>query len=111
MPTVKNLDQPADLSEKGAKAHRVLVQYLKLKDLTDTGGGKAFRSPKEWAERGETYGKDSHLIVVYDGGEHRDAFALDNTAYDTVEAMQQQLATVGCFFEECTTWYGAVYSI
>ena len=108
---MENLEQPADLSEKGIKAHRVLVQYLKLQGLTDTGGCTAFRSPKEWAERGETYGKDSHLIVVYDGGDHRAAFTLDGTQYATVEAMQQQLATVGCFFEECTGWYGAVYSL
>jgi len=108
---MENLERPEDLNEQGAKAHRVLVQFLKLKGLTYTGGCKAFYSPKEWAERDEKYGKDSHLIVVYDGGEHRDAFALDNTAYDTVEAMQNQLAAVGLFFEECTGWYGAVYSI
>ena len=113
-PSEKALDdyaQPSGLDAKGVLAYQIIMRFLKRYDATYSGGAKVFYSPKEWAERGETYGKDSHLIVVYDGGDHRQAFTLDGTAYATVEAMQQQLASVGCFFEECTGWYGAVYSL
>lgn len=124
----RDLDMPAGLDEKGQQAYRIIVEYLKAHELTDTGGCKAFYAPADWRVRGEQYGHKSVLVVVYDGGDLRPVFSMD-AAYDfdcmTVaehggrpanykpyslyESLQDKLGEVGLHFEECTSWYCAVY--
>ncbi len=122
-----NLAMPEGLSDAGRRAHEIIVAYLQAHELTNTGGCKAFYSPAEWAEREESYGLTSHLVVVYDGGDMRPAFSMD-AAYDLdcavyretgkqrqpyalYEGMQEKLREAGLYFEECTRWYAAVYSV
>ncbi len=116
---------PKGLSPKARKAYETIVKFLKDREMTDTGGCKAFYSPQEWKGRGEQYGRDGILIVVYDGGDHGAAFNMDacldnaeflraeglkvKNPYETHEAMSAALSTVGCWVEECTGWYAAVY--
>ena len=102
--------EPDDLDANGKRAYEIIVKFLRDHEVTYTGGCKAFRSPAEWAARGETYWSKSCLIVVYDGGAHRSAFTLDEEDYDLCDALQEALREGGFMFEECTTWYGAVYS-
>ena len=121
------MKMPADLSERGRRAHEVIVGYLTELGRLDTGGCQAFYSPAEWIARGEGYGLRSVLVVVYDGGDHRPVFSLDAAydhdcrtfrergaeyrPYEMYEAMQKRLHDVGLYIEECTAWYGAVYPV
>ena len=121
-----DLDMPAGLDDAGRRAYEIITAYLKQHDLADTGGCKAFYSPAEWKVREEQYGTESHLVVVYDGGDMRPVFSMDaaydldcaifqetrqpRTPYALYEGMQEKLREAGLYFEECTRWYSAVYS-
>lgn len=106
----RDISKPPGLSEKGAKAHEIIVSVLQRFGATYTGGCTAFYSPKEWADRDESYGRDSHLIVVYDGGSHRAAFEPECPEETVIHtAMTKALDEIGAFIEPCTGWYGAVY--
>lgn len=100
---------PDDLSECGRKAADVIAVFLDERGLKAAGFDRIFYTPKEWRDRGEKYGLRSELIVVHDGGAHAPAFNWDYRNYDLVEQLRVRLQTVGCFAEQCTTWYSAVY--
>lgn len=100
---------PEGLDEQGKAAYEAIMEVLREEKALYTGGCTAFRSPAEWKARGERYGHESALVVIYDGGSHRPFFTLDEECYDLVEKMQAALRKHGMRFEEATTWYGAVY--
>jgi len=103
---------PEGLSEHGQRAWRVIVDALKERGLEDTGGCKVFYSPREWRERGEEYGTDSELIVVYDGADAKYLFSLDadmDMSYRNTEYMNNKLHEAGLYAGECTCWYSAIY--
>ena len=100
---------PEGLSEKGKQAAEVIVAYLKEKEALYSGGCKVFYTPKEWAERGECYGRKSLLIVVHDGGNHAGAFDMDHGQVKLFEGMQEALRKIGCYSEGCACWYSAIY--
>ena len=104
---------PGGLTETGQRAHLIILEYLQQHGLTNTVGCRAFYSPTEWTGRGEKYGALAHLIVVYDGSDMRQAFSLDAAwpTYSLYEGMQDKLCAAGLYFEECTCWYCAVYSV
>jgi hypothetical protein len=80
-----------------------------LGNAPSTGGCRTFYSPEEWTERGESYGRESCLIVVHDGGDYASAF---NYAYGDstlMEAMRGALDAAGYYAEACTSWYTAIY--
>ena len=105
-----DFQMPEGLSDAGQNAWKAIVTLLMTDDpRMSTGGCKAFRSPAEHAARGEKYGKESELVIVYDGGDHRPYFTLDAECYDLVERMNDMLRPIGLYIEECTTWYAAVY--
>jgi len=103
-----DLELPAGLSREGTKAWRTICAYLRKHDLTYTGGCKTFYSPAEWRARGEEYGRNAHLIIVYDGGAVRHAATIEGRHN---EGLIDALAAIGLFVEECTCWYAAVYDI
>jgi hypothetical protein len=107
---VSNLDKPTSLNEKGNLAYNIILNFLKKNDMTYTGGCRSFYSPQEWKSRGERYGDNSHLIVVYDGG---DLSYIFNGSYcsSKYQEMQLELRKANLYFEECTCWYSAIYSI
>jgi hypothetical protein len=105
----KDLAMPEGLSEEGKRAWKAITDLLAREDATYTGGCKGFYSPKEWTERGEEYGQGSVLVVAHDGGEHAPYFSYDCLAYEAIERMRVALEAVGCWPEQCTTWYSAVY--
>lgn len=120
-PVRDDLARPEGLSEAGSEAYDAVVAVLRKHEATRTGGCKAFYSPAEWRARGESYGTEAELVVVYDGGDLMRFFSLDacyNELYDfpaerryaTYEGMQAALEAVGLYFEECTGWYSAVYA-
>lgn len=104
----KDLDQPLGLSENGKLIHQVIVKYLHEHKLTFTGGCRAFYAPKEWEALGEKYGRGSELIVIYDGGEVREAFDSEYK-FDHEEGLRKKLNEIGYYAERCTGWYSAVY--
>ena len=110
------LAMPRGLDAKGKEAYKAIIAFLKKRGMTYTGGCKVFYSPQEWRQRGEKYGLKSKLIITYDGGDHARAFSMDHcyvtgaaSDYEPNEAMQKALKAVGCYAEECTGWYAAVY--
>lgn len=110
--STEDLARPDDLSPKGQRAHQVIMRLLEEYDLTYTGGCKAFYSPLEWKDRGESYGHTSELVVVYDGGDVQHFFTLDgSSSYTLYERMREALEAEGMYWEECTRWYCAIYSL
>jgi len=105
--------KPEGLSKTGTKAYEVIMSVLKKHDATYTGGCKSFYSPAEWKGRGEEFGLDAELIVVYDGGSLPPYFSLDHSYphYTQYEIMRQALEAEGLYFEECTGWYAAIYKL
>lgn len=73
------------------------------------GGCRAFYSPKEWAERGEEYGRESVLIICHDGGSLAPFCRYDYGDYDAIARLDAALRSVGYYVEQCTSWYSAVY--
>ncbi|MBM4574941.1 hypothetical protein GS896_25585 [Rhodococcus hoagii] len=101
---------PSDLSPLGKQAADTIHQFLVEKGLTDHGGGGAFHSPSEWADRGEEYGTNSLLVIVHDGGDHAAAFNSDYQAEDLQEELRTRLRAVNTYVEQCTSWYSAIYA-
>lgn len=107
----EDLKAPENLDEKGSLAHAAITTLLAKKRMTYTGGCKAFYSPAQWEERGEEYGRGALLIVCHDGGDLAPFFNHDYQCYASMEKMRKALERVGCFVEQCTSWYSAVYLI
>jgi len=102
---MEHLTQPQDLSPAGVLAYTAITGLIAKHGL-QTGGCKAFYSPREWFARGERYGTRSELVVVYDGGELGEVCRMDGAFYsELVEALKGQ----HLYVEECTGWYAAVY--
>jgi hypothetical protein len=122
-----DLAMPESLDDAGQRAFKIITAYLQAHGRDNTGGCKAFYAPAEWAAREEQYGTRSHLVIVYDGGAMRPVFSMDaaydldcdayqqtgkkREPYSLYEGMQAKLREAGLYFEECTRWYSAVYSI
>jgi hypothetical protein len=110
---------PQDLQGLGKEAAEIVVAYIRSQyketfgetEEPDTGGCKMFYTPKAWKERGEQYGRESLVIVVHDGGDHAPYFNWDYQCYEMIEGLNKALAKIGCFTEQCTTWYSAIYKI
>jgi hypothetical protein len=113
----RDLIMPAGLDEKGQQAYQIIVEYLNANKLTTT-ELKVFYTPAEWRERDEDYGTEARLIVVYDGATSlKRVFSMDACyesarpeGYKHYEALQAKLDEAGLYFQECTRWYGAIYS-
>jgi hypothetical protein len=105
-----DLRKPLSLDEKGNIAYDVIMNYLTKNNLLNTGGCPAFKSPEQWRERGEECCRHAHLIVVYDGGDLREAF-MEDEYYEVAEPLQAALASHGLYFEHGTNWYGGIYDI
>ena len=119
MSASKAAPAPEGLSPEGLAAYKAVVTHLRSKKVPVT--GIRFYSPSEWQERGETYGTESELVVVYESADERArmAFSMDacyqyarpgENAYARQEAMQAALGKAGgLYFQEATCWYGSVY--
>ena len=100
----KEWDIPEGLSLLGDVAAQIIRQQAVQQKLTNAGGCKVFYSPQEWRERGEQYGCESELVVVYDGSDARYLAEFN-------PGIEEVLAREGLFIECCTHWYAAVYKI
>lgn len=104
-----DLKMPEGLDADGTAAYEAIMQFLRERELTYTGGCRAFYSPDEWKERGERYGLQSVLVICHDGGDLAPALNLDYEMYDLHDALQAHLGRAGFYVEGCTGWYSAVY--
>ena len=100
---------PNDLDEEGKQLWQNIHTWLTENKLTYTGGSKVFASPKEWAEKGEKYGLNSHLIIVHDGGDIAKLCNPDYEEYDLMDKFQKFIDSLGYYLEGCTSWYSAIY--
>lgn len=91
---------------------KIANAILKILPKDASGGGcKAFYSTTEWKERKESYGLNSGLIVVHDGGDLAKYCNLDYESYLDCKKLNQALGEIGYYIEGCTCWYSAVYKI
>jgi|TARA_R100000656_G_scaffold104176_4_gene76421 hypothetical protein len=104
----EDLKVPENLSLDGIVACGAIIRLAQRHRMTFTGGCKAFYSPKEWEERGESYGCDSELVVVYDGSELSQLCRFDGDLYGE---MRRELEKLGLWIDECMSWYAAVYKL
>ena len=102
---------PKGLSRAGRKACKVILAVLAENCLSEPSGGGCplFRSPGEHRERGEQYGRESELIVLYDGGDAYPYFSYMSEAPGLAEKMRKALSDAGLWSEPCTGWYSAIY--
>lgn len=100
---------PDGLCADGQTAAQTIRDFLASKDITYHGGGGKFYTPQQWADRGESYGTSSLLVITHDGGDHAMAFNLDYGQYKLNDELQAALRAQGMFVEGCTNWYSAVY--
>jgi hypothetical protein len=114
------LEIPQGLSDKGESAALVILHLATQDGCNDTGGCKLFYTPQEFAARGGQwgwrnkngdYGVGTELIVCHDGGAFAKYFNWDYEDYASVERMRQVLEKAGCFAEQCTSWFSAIYPI
>jgi len=112
-PLCKDFGIPTGLSAKGRAAAQAVIKVARSHYGDDISGGgcRAFYTPAEWKRRDEVYGADSHVIVVYDGGELAPLCNLDHEDYAAHEALVEALRKLGLYIEECTCWYSAVYDV
>jgi|TARA_R110000751_G_scaffold75673_1_gene152340 hypothetical protein len=103
------LDIPTPLSRNGRKAAAIIKKYMHKKGYS-TGGSRTFYTPREWTDRGESYGCRSELVFVYDGG---DLYSVMNHELGGAgeQDLSQELAKAGLYHEQCTGWYSAIYKI
>lgn len=122
-----DLDMPDGLGEPGRRAYEIIVAYLKERGRAGTGGCKAFYSSTEWKVMGREYGTRSHLVIAYERGDLGPVFSMDaaysldcahyqktgkaREPYGLYEGMQTKLREAGLYFEECTRWYSAIYTL
>jgi len=110
----ESLRCPEKLSEDGKLVHKTIMDVIrKHRCIDDPGGCKTFYSPTDWKARGEDYGHESELIVVYDGGDigaYFDGSRCGELA-DLVDEMTAALEAVGYYYEPATCWYGCVYPL
>ncbi|OBK36967.1 hypothetical protein A5658_04720 [Mycobacterium sp. 1245111.1] len=100
---------PDGLCPLGQTAAATLWEFFVHQGIEYHGGGGKFYTPAQWAERGETGGRSSVLVVTHDGGEHAGAFNLDYEQYELNNALNECLSSVGLYAEQCTSWYSAIY--
>ncbi len=101
-------DIPKGLSREGRAAAKAIVALAKKYGL-EPGDSRVFYTPKEWRERGESYGTSGELVVVYDGGDLASLMTMDY-GYKLFDELMGALNAHGCFPEQCTGWYSAVYT-
>lgn len=108
--------KPENLNKEGLKAYRAIMKLFKDENSKnpfniDSGGCTTFYSPKQWAERGESYGRNSALIICHDGGDVANYFNYDCGSYGAIKKMDKALREVGLYAECCTAWYTAIYKL
>lgn len=124
---MRALDMPGGLSALGRRAHEIIVAYLAEHGIAQKaadGDGNAFHAPATWTQE---YGGRSLLVIEHQGGPLGPVFSMDSAyehdcanyrktgksrePYALYEGMQDRLREAGLYFEDCTRWYSAVYSI
>jgi uncharacterized protein (TIGR02996 family) len=105
----RTLAIPPELSPRGKEAAQLILDFLLAEGLTGTCGCQAFYSSQQWKERGEEFGPDSLLILVYDGGDIDTCMDPLKGQHELVDRFQQHLERNGFVIEPCTHWYSAIY--
>jgi len=101
--------KPEGLSPDGERAFEIIVNHLKSHGSEVKGELQAFWNPKDYD--GE-YGRDSLLIIMYDGlNDIGKFFSLDQDypKYKNQDPMREALEAAGFYADECTGYYAAVY--
>lgn len=106
MLSTQDLALPTD-TQHTITAYKAITKVLKACKATNTGGCKAFYTPKEWAALGHRYNPHAILIVVHDGGDLAPFFNPDYENYRLIRKMNQAIEAAGFWTEsaDCTLTY------
>lgn len=109
--TATTRDSDFFVEHLSGEQQRIAAIVLHYVEPGDTGGGcRAFYTPKQWKERGESYGLNSRLIVCHDGGALAPLFnPRDRGDVQASNAMHDSLRAMGYYVESCTCWYSAIH--
>jgi hypothetical protein len=99
---------PKGLSRKGRNAAYAILRVMKAHGLCNTGGCRAFYTPKEWEEKGNSPTK-SHLVVVFDGGDLYEIMSYNSDCPSWKDEVDQALGALGVYAEAFNSWSCAVY--
>ena len=102
----REFEIPNGLSTRGLAACKAIRAFARKHEV-QTGGGRTFHTPSGWD--GE-YGRQSELVVLYEGSGLAKWFSLDQCQYAAVIEMIELLSNFGVHPEECTTYYAAIYN-
>jgi len=105
----RDLAIPPELLPRGKEAAQLILTFLLAEGLTGTCGCQAFYSPQQWKERGEKYGHDALLILVYDGGDINSCMDPTTGPHELIDRFEENLEQHGFVIEPCTHWYSAIY--
>jgi len=87
----------------------IIKEFLAENDLQ--ADEDIFYSKDQWAERGESYGLRSELVVTHDGGDMAYVMNLDYEMYELNNRFNEHLRKNGYWYESCTGWYSAIYKL
>ena len=112
--TLETLQAPEGKVSKGAKKAIEIIQNFMARHEFTTGGCTTFYTPSDWEGRGEQYGHDSQLIVVYDWG---DLYYVMNPHYSDFPSLfykyqaelMREFEEASLVLQECHSWHAAVY--
>lgn len=105
----KDLNAPATLSKTGYQAWKTITDFLYEKDLTYTGGCKAFYAGRE-AEKFHGFElSGAALVVHYDGGDLGYCFNRDWDVPTLVDELESRLEKAGFYVEPINNWSVAIY--
>ena len=110
---VNGSQQKNDFRVDHLKGDELTVAKVVLRILgkNPSGGCRAFWTAEEWLARNEKYGTDSVLVLVHDGGDLATVCNWDYGRYDLSEKLTEALKVAGYYYEQCTSWYSAVYRL
>jgi hypothetical protein len=100
---------PPELSIRGKEAAQLILDFLLAERLTGTCGCRAFYSPQQWKERGEEYGHDALLILVYDAGDIGMCMDPAEGQHELVDQFRENLDRHGFVIEPLSHWCSAIY--
>ena len=104
-----DLKAPETITKTGARAWKVIVEYLTNREMDYTGGCKAFFTGLE-AEKYHGYKlADAVLVVHYDGGNLRYCFNRNWETTNLVDEMERALEDAGFCVQPSTNWASAIY--
>jgi len=104
-----NKDLNAPIPPETFEAWEIITDFLYEKDMTYTGGCKAFYTGREAEEFHGFELSGAALVVHYDGGDLGYCFNRDWDVPTLVDELESRLEKAGFYVEPINNWSSAIY--